>query len=229
MTRTYLFISFGHLIGPIWFLNVNWELHELSELNKLVGYKLHDGLPTCKHHFWTNQIDHFFWTNHGKHHNLCKFQTLSNRCAQSLICLYHNFMINIIVSYFQLPITYIRLCGILLHRCQTDLLFSPLKPDLLTLLIIGVHEWWILLPSYFHLKMLDGMLPCLMVGNIASWQHVVSSWPQQGMVCLGLIMRATASLWGPGATSRSLKTLSLTATCSSSPSVVKNISPIFQI
>ena len=133
-------------------------------------------------------------------------------------------MINIIVSYFQLPITYIRLCGILLHRCQTDLFFSPLKPDLLTLLIIGVHECMV---SNFHLKMLDGMLPCLMVGNIASWQHVVSSWPQQGMVCLGLIMRATASLWGPGATSRSLKTLSLTATCSSSPSVVKKYLPHF--
>ena len=31
------------------------------------------------------------------------------------------------------------------------------------------------------------MIPCLMVGNIASWQHVGSSWPQQGMVCLELI------------------------------------------
>ena len=53
------------------------------------------------------------------------------------------------------------------------------------------------------------------------WQHVGSSWPQQGMVCLVSIMKATASPWAPGATSRSLKTSWLTATGSSSPSVVK--------
>ena len=61
------------------------------------------------------------------------------------------------------------------------------------------------------------------------WQHVGSSWPQQGMVCLVSIMKATASPWAPGATSRSLKTSWLTATDSSSPSVVKNIFLAFSI
>uniref|UniRef100_A0A0A9BY28 Uncharacterized protein n=1 Tax=Arundo donax TaxID=35708 RepID=A0A0A9BY28_ARUDO len=39
------------------------------------------------------------------------------------------------------------------------------------------------------------------------------------MVCLGLIMRAMASPWAPGATSRSSTTSWLTANGSSSPSV----------